>query len=87
MSITNFNLRGVKSEVMVTLKQAAEKQNISVNSLILTLIEGGIGYSHTVKRPTHHDLDKLSGTWSASEAQEFEKNTTDFEKIDEDLWS
>ena len=87
MSTTNFNLRGVTSEVMVTLKQEAEKQNTSVNFLILKLIESGIGYSHTFKRPTHHDLDNLAGTWSAKDAKEFEKNTKDFEKIDEDLWS
>jgi hypothetical protein len=87
MNTTNFNLRGIASEVMVTLKQEAEKQNTSVNFLILKLIENGIGYSHAVKRPTHHDLDKLAGTWSAKEAKEFEKNTKDFETIDEDLWS
>jgi hypothetical protein len=86
MGATNFNLRGVTSEVMTTLKQEAEKQNISVNLLILKLIENGIGISHVMKRPTHHDLDKLAGTWSAKDVKEFEKNTKDFEKIDEDLW-
>jgi hypothetical protein len=87
MSTTNFNLRGITAEVMVTLKQEAEKQNTSVNFLILKLIERGIGYSHTAQRPTHHDLDKFAGTWSAKDVSEFKKNTKDFEKIDEDLWS
>jgi hypothetical protein len=86
MSASNFNLRGVSSEVMTTLKQEAEKQNTSVNLLIIKLIENGIGYSHVVKRPTHHDLDKLAGTWSAKDVKEFERNTKDFEKIDGDLW-
>lgn len=86
MATINFNLRGVASEVMATLKQEAEKQNTSVNVLILKLIENGIGYSHAVKRPAHHDLDKLAGTWSATDAKEFEKNIKDFATIDEDLW-
>lgn len=86
MSTSNFNLRGITSEVMTTLKQEAEKQNTSVNFLILKLIENGIGYSRTVKRPIYHDLDKLAGTWSAKDAKEFEKNTKDFEEIDRDLW-
>ena len=87
MHATNFNLRGLSSEVMATLKREAEKQNISVNSLILTFIRNSIGYSHTVKKPTHHDLDQLAGTWSAMDAEEFAVNTENFEKIDEDLWS
>jgi hypothetical protein len=87
MHTTNFNLRGVASELMVTLKQEAEKQKTSVNLLILKLIESGIGYRHTVQRLTHHDLDKLAGTWSHQDALEFRKNVRDFEKIDEDLWS
>jgi hypothetical protein len=87
MNTTGFNLRGVRSEVMVALKQEAEKQNTSVNVLILKLIENGIGYSHTIKRPTHHDLDKLAGTWSVKDEKEFEKNMKDFGTIDEDLWS
>jgi len=87
MSATNFNLRGIKDEVMLTLKQEAEKRNTSVNLVILKLIEKGIGYSAAMKKPTHHDLDKLAGTWSAEDASAFERNTKDFEKIDEDLWS
>ena len=87
MSTSNFNLRGISSEVMATLKKEAEKQDTSVNFLIIKLIENGIGYSRAVKRPTHHDLDKLAGTWSAKDIKEFEKNTKDFEKVDEDLWT
>ena len=86
MSTISFNLRGIPSEVMVTLKQQAEKQHISVNVLLLNLIEHGIGYSHKIIKPVYHDLDKLAGTWSSKEAKEFEKNTKDFEKIDQDLW-
>lgn len=86
MSTSNFNLRGVTSEVMATLKKEAKKQNTSVNYLIIKLIENGIGYSHAAKRPIYHDLDKLAGTWSAKDVKEFEKNTKDFEKIDQDLW-
>jgi hypothetical protein len=86
MGAFNFNLRGISSEVMTTLKKEAEKQDTSVNFLIIKLIENGIGYSRTVKRPLHHDLDKLAGTWSEKDFKEFEKNTKVFERIDEDLW-
>lgn len=87
MAVANFNLRGISPEVMATLKVEAEKQHTSVNLLILKLIEQGIGYSHQIKRPVYHDLDRLAGTWSAKDAEEFEKTIKDFEKIDEDLWA
>lgn len=82
----NFNLRGISSEVMVILKQEAEKQDTSVNALILKLVEKGIGFSHEVKRPVYHDLDECAGTWTLKDANEFEKSIKDFEKIDKDLW-
>lgn len=37
-------------------------------------------------KTTYHDLDKLVGTWSEQEAEQFMKSIEDFEKIDEDLW-
>lgn len=87
MRSTNFNLRGVPTEVMITLKREAHKQQISVNLLILKLIQTGIGHAPEVRRQVFHDLDKLAGTWSVNEAKDFEKNVKDFEKIDRDLWS
>lgn len=87
MSSQNFNLRGLEPELMLILKKEANNQNISVNRLVLMLIERGVGYSRQLKKAKYHDLDKFAGTWSEKEAKEFEKNTEPFEKIDEDLWS
>lgn len=87
MAATNFNLRGISSEIMTALKQEAEKEHTSVNSLILKLLENNIGLSHQVKRHKYHDLDKFAGTWTAKDINEFEKNAKDFEKIDKDIWS
>ena len=87
MSVTNFNLRGITTEVMSRLKYKAKKQHTSINLLIIKLIEQGIGYSHEVKKNKYHDLDDLAGSWSAKDAKVFEKNTKFFEKIDPDLWS
>ena len=87
MGTVNFNLRGITSDIMATLKKEAERKNTSVNFLIIKFIESGIGHTSIIKKPTYHDLDKLAGTWTAKEAKAFEKNTKDFEKIDEDLWT
>lgn len=85
MSASNFNLRGIPSEVMVLLKREAKRLHTSFNVLVLKMIERGLGF--TSERPVHHDLDHLAGSWSSSEAKDFEKSTQFFEQIDKELWS
>ncbi len=86
MTASNFNLRGVPPQVMTFLKREAQKLNISVNVLILKLIEQGLGLSGKAKRVKHHDLDFLIGTWSSKETKEFDESVKVFEKTDPELW-
>lgn len=80
----NFNLRGLSPEIMLILKQKAKKEHISVNTLVLKILEQGLGCSR--KRHVYHDLDHLAGTWSAEDVKEFNENTQAFEQIDKELW-
>jgi hypothetical protein len=82
----NFNLRGIGPQLMAILKQEAQEQQLSVNSLILKKIEQSTGRAYEVARPRYHDLDSLGGTWTKSDVKDFAKSTAHFEKIDEDLW-
>lgn len=86
MTASSFNLRGIPHQVMVTLKLEAKKNNMSVNSLIIKMIEQGVGFGSKPKRVVHHDLDFLIGSWSSQESKEFDKSIEIFEKIDEELW-
>lgn len=84
---TNFNLRGILPEVMLLLQREAKRLNISVNTLILNVLEKGIGFSCQIKRPVYHDLDHLAGSWSEKDTKTFLKNTEYFEQIDKEFWS
>jgi len=86
MSASNFNLRNIAPEVMVLLKREAAKQKISINSLILQIIDKGLGTVHQKKRILFHDLDHLAGTWSMDDKKAFDENIKFFEKIDRELW-
>ncbi len=81
----NFNLRGIPPETMHILKEEAKKQDKSVNSIILHLINLELGFEPR-KTPIYHDLDFLAGTWSELDQDEFKQHTSDFEAIDKDLW-
>ena len=86
MPTFNFNLRKIAPEVMLLLKKEAVKQKISINSLLLKIIDQGLGIAHPVKKVIFHDLDHLAGTWSSKEKKEFDANIKSFENIDEELW-
>jgi hypothetical protein len=87
MSTSNFNLRGISPETMTILKREAKDLKISANTLILRLIDQGLGFGSKRKRIIHHDLDFLFGTWTEEEGKEFEDNIKVFERIDEEIWS
>ncbi len=82
----NFNLRNVKPEVMAFLKKKAADKKISINSLILQMIEKELGFTQPIKKKLFHDLDYLAGTWSAKDKEIFNINIHSFEKIDEEFW-
>lgn len=86
MSTSNFNLRNIASDVMFLLRKEAIQQKISINSLILQIIEQGLGVTHPTKKTVFHDLDHLAGTWSHKDKKEFDDNIKSFEKIDKELW-
>jgi Arc-like DNA binding dprotein len=87
MPTSNFNLRNLPPEVMSLLRKKATKQKISMNSLILQIIEQGLGIVYPAKRTIFHDLDHLAGTWSREDKQSFNDNMHTFEKLDKELWS
>lgn len=84
MSASNFNLRGIPSEIMTLLKKEAKRLRTSVNTLVLKMIEQGLGI--TREKLAYHDLDKLAGSWSLAEEKIFKENTQSFEEIDKELW-
>lgn len=86
MQTSNFNLRNVPPDVMSLLKKKAKKQKISINSLILLVIERGLGIAHQTKKNVFHDLDDLAGTWSEKDKKNFDDNIKSFEKVDKELW-
>ena len=84
MATSNFNLRGIPSDVMDTLKKKAKKLRMSVNALALKMIEQSLGLSR--EKFIHHDLDHLAGSWSSEEEKIFNKSIKSFEKIDKEMW-
>jgi hypothetical protein len=85
--MTNLSIRGLDAKALAELKAKAAQEDASVNTLVLRLIEQGLG--HKRAKPVlrrHDDLDALAGSWRKSEGAEFERATAPFGKVDPKLW-
>ena len=85
--MTNLSIRGLDAKALAELKAKAAKEDASVNTLVLRLIEQSLG--HKRAKPAlrrYNDLDALAGSWRKNAGAEFERATTPFGKVDAKLW-
>lgn len=84
--MATMSVRGLDDKTLTRLKSQAELQGSSLNSLVLSLLQdtGMPVKVNALKK--FDDLDTLAGTWSAKEAQVFERNTAAFAEVDAALW-
>ncbi len=53
---------------------------------MLRLLKESLGIEKKKRGVVYDDLDHLAGTWSKKDAAEFERATSVFEKVDEEMW-
>lgn len=82
MQSSNFKLRKIPPKIMTLLKKKAAKQKLSINSLILQIIEQDLGAIQPKKKVTYDDLDYLAGTWTEQDKKDFDQNIKFFENIE-----
>ncbi len=85
--MTNLSIRGLDSLALTELKSRAARENASVNTVVLRLIEQGLGLKRAKPALTRHDdLDALAGSWGPEDGAEFDRATAPFADIDDALW-
>lgn len=85
--MTNLSIRGLDAKALAALKVRAAREDASVNTLVVSLIEQALG--HRRAKPLlrrHDDLDDLAGTWRKNEGADFERATAPFNEVDPQLW-
>lgn len=81
-----MTIRGIDDKVAKLLKDRAKSEEMSVNGLILKMVNESLGIEKKKRIKTYRDLDHLAGTWSEKDFNEFQKRVEDMEKIDEEIW-
>ncbi len=85
--MTNLSIRGLDDKALAALKRRAAQEEASVNTLVVRLIEQGLGLRRA--KPSlvrYDDLDGLAGTWREQDVSAFERATAPFAKVDAELW-
>lgn len=84
--MSTMTLRGIDEQIAAALKERAQKENTSVNTVMLKMIKEALGLEKKKRNMLYDDLDHLAGTWSERDAAEFENAVAVFGTIDEDIW-
>ena len=64
----------------------AQREGMSLNRTVILMLEEATGLSEDQKPRLNHDFDKFAGTWTAEEAEEFDRRVAHFEEIDWEMW-
>jgi len=84
-------VRGIDGTLARKLRQEARRRGLSLNRTVLLLLRQATGLTKLTDpapRQTERftDLDHLAGTWSAQEAEEFERAIEGLRRVDEEMW-
>jgi plasmid stability protein len=79
-------LRNLPPKLDRTIRERAKEKGVSVNKVVIGLLQDHLGESErrTVRR--YHDLDELAGSWSKEEAAAFERALAKQRGIDPEMW-
>jgi hypothetical protein len=81
--MANLSLRGLDPETLARIRSRARRLKLSVNRLIVESLQRQFAPG----RRAEDDIDRLAGTWTPEEADEFDAAVADFSKIDPEVWA
>ena len=85
--VKQLTIRGLGDELTRAIQRLANRDGTSLNRAAVKLLRRGAGLEEGRETDTvGSSLDHLIGTWSAADADEFERALRRFETIDEAMW-
>lgn len=82
--MTTITLRSIPPRLQQEILQRAERDDLSLNEVVLRMLEEAAGLRGTPRE--HLDLDHLAGTWSAEVAADFEAVLKAQRRLEPELW-
>lgn len=82
--MSQITLRKIPEPLDHLLRNLADKNETSLNKIIISILSDSLGISADSGRK--RDLSDLCGTWNDDEYNNFQKNTEVFDHIDREIW-
>jgi hypothetical protein len=79
----NLSVRGLDRATLARIRSVARLRRVSVNRVIIETLRE----QYASSEPKVGDLDRLAGTWSKAEADEFDAAIAPFGEVDRHLWA
>ena len=81
-----ITLRNIPPEIQRLIEKRTRETG-SVNKAVISLLEECTGRKNKKRsEQLHHDLDSLSGAWTKTEADEFDRFLALERQVDAELW-
>ena len=88
MAFKQLTVRGLDEDVVRELERIAAEEGVSLNQSVKKLLRNGLAHAGAEENNAviGNSLDHIIGTWTAEEADEFDRAVADFNVIDESIW-
>ncbi len=80
----SLSIHNLDPDLAKAIEQMALQTGLSQNKVIKVLLRRALGLAKSPKSGT--DFSAYCGLWTAEEAFAFDKNTSVFDQIEENLW-
>jgi hypothetical protein len=82
-----ITVRNLPPELARVIRQKAKREKISLNRVVIDLLEDATGLGRRAKPEVlHHDLDDLAGNWSQEEYDEIIEAVKEQRQIEPEMW-
>lgn len=82
----SLTIHALDDQLAAQIKHRAQELSISMNELVKRILAEGLGIKAPTSPPHLEDFTSFCDTWTAEEAQAFEENVADTEKIEAGDW-
>ena len=79
-------LRNLPASLDRTIRQRAKKKGVSVNKVVIGLLQDHLGEAEARPARRYHDLDSLAGSWTKQEAEAFDQTLAQQRTTDPEIW-
>lgn len=82
-----ITLRNLPGELARRLRRKADREGLSLNRAVITVLEEAFGLAGRKRATVHHDLDFLVGSLSKGDAIGLERSIKTQRRIDREVWA